>query len=133
MKTAITPELGTDFLMNELQHSENKEDFVLSLWMFWSESVTVSAREYQKVLSSRPINNWFLTELKKEDDEFFSLTSRYPEISGQDKDLLYIKCIYKLFSIFPMALLKAAKKRETRPQKTKVPGRRIEFSIINQN
>ncbi|MNY52716.1 hypothetical protein D3C86_1884120 [compost metagenome] len=72
-------------------------------------------------------------ELNKEEKEFSALASLYPEITGKDKDLLYIKCIYKLFSRFPMSLLQQAKKRDQKPQTTKVAGRKIELSIINQN
>ncbi|MDP3679741.1 MAG: hypothetical protein Q8R22_02770 [Flavobacterium sp.] len=133
MKATITQESGIDFLMNELQMSKTKEDFVLSFWLFWSENVTVNLIEYQKVIANTPVNNWFLTELKKEEIEFFDLSSRYPEITGKDKDLLYIKCTYKVMSRFPMSLLDTAKKREKQSQTTKVPGHRIEFPITDLN
>ncbi|RTY93211.1 hypothetical protein EKM01_03690 [Flavobacterium sp. RSP46] len=129
MKTTITQESSVDYLMNELQASQTKEDFILSFWMFWAQSVTVNSREFQNVVASTPISNWFMTELKKTENEFRSLISEYPDTQGKDKDWLYIKCVNKLMSRFPKSLLDQAKK----PQTIKVAGIRIETSILNQN
>ena len=129
MKTTITQESSVDYLMNELQASQTKEDFILSFWMFWAQSVTVNSREFQNVVASTPISNWFMTELKKTENEFRSLISEYPDTQGKDKDWLYIKCVNKLISRFPKSLLDQAKK----PQTIKVAGIRIETSILNQN
>lgn len=128
-KTTITQESSVDYLMNELQASQTKEDFILSFWMFWAQSVTVNSREFQNVVASTPISNWFMTELKKTENEFRSLISEYPDTQGKDKDWLYIKCVNKLMSRFPKSLLDQAKK----PQTIKVAGIRIETSILNQN
>jgi hypothetical protein len=133
MKTTITQESSVDYLMNELQASQTKEDFILSFWMFWAQSVTVNSREFQNVVASTPISNWFMTELKKTENEFRSLISEYPDTQGKDKDWLYIKCTYKVMSRFPMSLLDTAKKREKQSQTTKVPGYRIEFPITDLN
>lgn len=129
MKTTITQESSVDYLMNKLQASQTKEDFILSFWMFWAQSVTVNSREFQNVVASTPISNWFMTELKKTENEFRSLISEYPDTQGKDKDWLYIKCVNKLMSRFPKSLLDQAKK----PQTIKVAGIRIETSILNQN
>lgn len=128
-KTTITQESSVDYLMNELQASQTKEDFILSFWMFWAQSVTVNSREFQNVVASTPISNWFMTELKKTENDFRSLISEYPDTQGKDKDWLYIKCVNKLMSRFPKSLLDQAKK----PQTIKVAGIRIETSILNQN
>jgi hypothetical protein len=133
MKTAITQESSLDYLFNELQASQTKEDFILVFWMLWAESVTVNTREFQKVIASSPINKWFISELNKEENEFRSLISEYPDTQGRDKDWLYVKCVNKLMSIFPKSLLDQAKKREAKPQTIKVAGIRLETSIINQN
>lgn len=132
MKTA-TQENAVAYLMELLQATETKEDFVLEFWIFWVENVTIKLRDFQKTLANPPVNKWFMTFLEKEENEFRILAARYPEITGKDKDLLYCKCVNKMMSKFPKALLDEAKKIELKPQVTKVPGHKIEFSIINQN
>lgn len=126
-------ESAVDYLMNQIQIAKTKEDFILLFWFYWVESVTLTDREFQKVSANSVINYWFITELGKEQTEFWTLIAKYPDTQGRDRDWLYIKCVSKLMSRFPQALLQAAKKRESKPQKIKVAGIRIEFSIINQN
>jgi hypothetical protein len=134
MKTT-KQESSVDYLMNELQLSQTKTDFLLSFWIYWVESVTITSREFQQVLANAPINKWFLMELRKEETEFRFLSSGYSQLVGQGKeiDFLYVQCVSKLMSRFPLALLANAKKREQKPQTTKVSGIRIETSILNQN
>jgi hypothetical protein len=109
------------------------EYFTFSLWMFWCESVTINTREFQQVLANKSVNSWFLQELKKEQDECLAILERYENITQSDQNKLYVKCVVKLFSRFPLALLQQAKKRDVKPQTTRVAGHKIEFSIINQN
>jgi hypothetical protein len=134
MKTT-KQESSVDYLMNELQLSQTKTDFLLSFWIYWVESVTITSREFQQVLANAPINKWFLMELRKEETEFRFLSSSYSQLGGQGKeiDFLYVQCVSKLMSRFPLALLASAKKREQKPQTIKVSGIRIETSILNQN
>jgi len=135
MKTTTTKESFVDHLMNELQSSKTKEDFLLAFWTYWVESVTITSREFQQVVANASVNKWFIRELAKEEIEFRLLSSNYSELAGQGKeiDLLYVKCVSKLMSRFPQALLEAAKKRTEKPKIAKVAGIPIEFSIINQN
>lgn len=133
MNNTKKQESAVDYLMNELQAAKTKEDLILSFWFYWVESVTLNDRDYQKVSANAAVNKWFINELIKEETEFRMLIAKYPTTKGRDKDWLYIKCVSKLMSRFPQALLQAAKKREIRLQKIKVAGLRIDFSIINQN
>lgn len=132
MKTA-TQENAIAYLMELLQATETKEDFLLEFYIFWVENVTIKLRDFQKVLASSAVNRWFMTELHKEEAHYRILAAIYPEIRGRDKDQLYCKCVNKMMSRFPKALLEQAKKTELKPQVTEVPGHKIEFSIINQN
>lgn len=132
-KTTITQESGIEFLINQLEICETKEQFILSFWIFWTENVTLTAREFQKVIANSAINKWFLMELNKEETEFKMLSSRYNNLTAHDNNGLYARCVYKLMSRFPMSLLQEAKKRELKPQTTKVAGIKIEFSLTNLN
>ena len=134
-KTAITQESTLDYLIDELKLSETKEDFLMAFWIYWVESVTITSREFSQVLASATVNRWFLMELRKEEVEFKLLSSAYSQLEGhgEEIDLLYIKCISKLMSRFPLALLSNAKRRLQKPQTTKVGGVRIETSILNLN
>lgn len=109
------------------------EDFTLELYMLWCESVTGTSREFQQVLANRIVANWFVFELSKNQTEYNFLIKNYKSASIEDKTELYIKCIFGLFSKFPKSLLEDAKKRDEKPQTTKVAGIKIEYSIVNQN
>jgi hypothetical protein len=135
MNKTATQESSIDYLIKELDLSETKSDFILVLWLHWSESVTINDREFQKVIANTSVNKWFLNFIAKEEIEFKTLAAEYSELAGQGEEIdkLYVKCVSKVMSRFPQALLEKAKKREIKPQTTKVEGRKIEFSIINQN
>jgi hypothetical protein len=135
MKTTQNHKEVTDYETLEalFNQAPTIDCFMFSLWMFWCESVTVNSREFQQVLSNPKVNKWFLLELGKEEKECATLLLKYDNVNQKDKNRLYIKCVYKLFSRFPMALLEVAKKRMEKQKTTKVSGLRIEFSILNQN
>jgi hypothetical protein len=135
MSKTTTQESSIDYLMNELELSKTKSDFILSLWLHWAESVTITSREFQQVIANASVNKWFLNFIGKEEIEFKTLSARYSELVGQSEEIdkLYVKCVSKVMSRFPQALLEQAKRRIVKPQTTKVEGRKIEFSIINQN
>ncbi|WP_348814102.1 hypothetical protein [Flavobacterium maritimum] len=135
MNKTASQESSIDYLINELELSQTKSDFVLSLWLYWAESVTTTSREFQQVIANAPVNKWFLNFIAKEEIEFKTLSVKYSELAGQGKEIdrLYVKCMSKVMSRFPKALLEQAKKRELKPQTTKVAGHKIEFSIVNQN
>jgi hypothetical protein len=130
-QTTEVPSVET--VLELLDQAPNLEHFTFSLWMFWCESVTINTREFQQVLANKSVNSWFLQELKKEQDECLAILERYENITQSDQNKLYVKCVVKLFSRFPLALLQQAKKRDVKPQTTRVAGHKIEFSIINQN
>lgn len=109
------------------------EDFTFELYMLWCESVTGTSREFQQVLANRAISNWFSLELSKNEAEYNFLIRNYKTASIEDRTELYIKCIFGLFSKFPKPLLEDAKKRDEKPQITKLAGIKIEYSIVNQN
>jgi hypothetical protein len=126
-------ESSVDYLMAKLQASKNKEAFLLDFWFYWVESVTLTDKEFQKVCANGAVNRWFMMELAKEENEYRAIIAQYQEVKGRQRDWLYIKCVNKLMSRFPQALLQQAKKRELKPQTTKVAGMKIEFKIFNQN
>ncbi len=130
MKTTIK-ESAVDYLMSHLEVCETKEDLLLAFWFYWVESVTTNTIDFQKVLARSAVNKWFLIELQKEENEFKTLLARYPDTAGKDKDWLYCKCISRLMSRFPKALLEDAKKRDQKT--TKISGIRIEISIEKLN
>jgi hypothetical protein len=134
-KTTVTQESSIDYLINELEVSKTKADFILALWLHWAQSVTITSREFQQVVANASVNKWFLNFISKEEIEFKTLSARYSELAGQGREIdrLYVECVSKVMSKFPKALLEQAKKRAIGPQTTKVEGRKIEFSIINQN
>lgn len=109
------------------------DDFTLELYIVWSESVTISCREFQQVLANKSISKWFLMELSKHENEYDFLIKNYATASIENRTELYIKCILPLFSKFPKPLLDEAKKRIEKPSTIIVEGIKIEYSIINQN
>lgn len=134
MKTT-TQELAFDYLYKQLQASHTKEDFLLAFWMYWVDSVTNSDREFSQVLASTSVNKWFIGFVAKEEKEFQMLSKSYFELAGQGKEIdeLYIKCVVKVMSYFPKALLEAAKRRTEKPKICRFSGIKIEFSTLNQN
>lgn len=133
MNNTKQKESSVDHLMSELQLSQSSEDFLLAFWFYWVESVTLTDLEFQKVCANGAVNRWFMIELAKEENEYRILIAQYQDVQGRSRDWLYIKCVNKLMSRFPQALLQEAKKRELKPQTTKVAGKKIEFKIFNQN
>jgi hypothetical protein len=133
MNNTKQKESSVDHLMNELQLSQSCEDFLLAFWFYWVESVTLTDQEFQKVCANAAVNRWFMIELAKEENEYRTLIAQYQDVQGRSRDWLYIKCVNKLMSRFPQALLQQAKKRELKPQITKVAGKKIEFKIFNLN
>jgi hypothetical protein len=129
MKTTINPENLKQLFDLDL----TTEDFTLELYLIWAKTVTITMREYQQVIASAPICRWFINEIAKHQKEYEYLISHYKTASVEDRVEFFIKCVYPIFSIFPQALLQEAKKREQKPQTTKVAGITIEFSIINLN
>jgi hypothetical protein len=121
----IKQEDSIAYLIDSLDKTLDREDFILSIWMLWTESVTTTSCQYQQVLHDPAVNRWFLKFIQNEEMEFRTLAKQYPELAGKAKemDLLYVKCLNKVMSRFPQALLERAKKRSTK----------TEFSIITQN
>lgn len=109
------------------------EEFKFELYMMYCESVTVTAREFQQVVSNKSVCNYFLEQLQLQEQEYMLLIKNYPNASSGDCNKLFIDCIYKIFSRFSPPLLAKAKKRDEKPQKIKVKGIKIELSILNQN
>jgi hypothetical protein len=132
MKTN-TLESAVDYLMSQLEVCETKEDFILAFWFYWVDSVTTTSIEFLKVFACAPVNKWFMQELKKNEGDFREFISNYPDTKGNDKDWLYCKCISKLMSRFPKALLNEARKRDKKPQSTKIKEVRTFISIAKLN
>lgn len=133
MKTTIKKESTEDYLMSHLEISETNEDLILAFWMYWVDSVVTNSIDFQKVLSCSAVNKWFICELWKQELIFKSTISSFPEIKGKDKDWLYCKCIGKLMSRFPKALLESAKKKEEKLHLIEINGLKILLPIEQQN
>ncbi|MRX40377.1 hypothetical protein GJU43_13905 [Flavobacterium sp. LC2016-23] len=133
MRSKITKESAEDFLMSQLEVHKTKEDLILAFWLYWVDSVTITAVEFQKVLACSSVNKWFMIELEKEETEFDKIIETYPDTSGKDKDWLYCKYISRLMSKFPKALLDFAKKHENKEQAARIPGLKIEIQIAKLN
>ena len=71
------------------------EDMIQRHWQNWTEGNAVSLRHWQKLLISGSINRWFLTELKKIEEEFRRTVARYDETDTVTK-LDYNKCFHRL-------------------------------------
>ncbi|MEO6176973.1 MAG: hypothetical protein ABIP27_17605 [Flavobacterium circumlabens] len=132
MKTN-SKESAADYLMSQLKLSKTKEDFILAFWFYWVDSVTVNPVEFLKVFACAPVNKWFMLELKKNEVDFRDFISNYPDTKGNDKDWIYCKCISKLMSRFPKALLDQAKKPEQKKPLTRIQGIRTSFLITKLN
>lgn len=135
MSKTTTQESSVDYLMKELRESQTKSDFMLVFWHHWVDSVTVTSREFQQVFANSAVNKWFLQFIANEEKQFKTLVAGYSELAGQGEeiDILYVRCVSKIMSHFPQALLEAAKKRTEKPKTIKVVGITIELSIINLN
>lgn len=94
---------------------EQYESIIWNFYSNWCASVTISLKEFQQVLASAPINAWFRMELTKREIEFNELTDRYsdPNVTPQDFEKCYHKCLFSLFNIRPTALLNQIKKTKT--------------------
>ncbi len=129
MKTIITKQEKFETLEQLFNQAPDVDSFMFSLWELWCESVTINSIEFQQVLANRSVNNWFLTELKKEEKECAMLLLEYEDASQDDKNKLYVKCIYNLFSKFPLALLQQAKKREVKLQIPVILTTQFQFKV----
>lgn len=132
MKNTINNESAVDYLMSNMEACETKEDLILVFWEYWVASVTIGSREFQQVFANAAVNRWFMRELAKQEEEFKLLSALYPEVTGKAKDQLYCELVSKLMNIFPMALLKEAKKKQI-IKKIKIKGIEIETFILSQN
>lgn len=115
---------------------EEYEMLFFDTYFRWCESVTITAREFQKVLANAAINRWYRIEFAKCEAEFEHLTSRYEgheTVTSVDFKKCYATCTVQMFNIRPMALLHEAKKTEVKPSTTLVRGIAIPFSIVNLN
>lgn len=130
MTTAkINPEDLTQLFDLEL----TTDDFTLELYLIWAKTVTENMREYQQVIANSAVSKWFVTQIAKHKDEYELLIQNYTTASITDRTELYLKCVYPVFSHFPLALLKEAKKRTEKPRMNKAAGINIEFNIVNLN
>lgn len=107
-------------------------NFKLEKYLLWCETVSISNKEFQKVVANRKIANWFNAEYEKCLQEYNLSASKYPPYLSENDYLELLEvCIDKIFSRFPSALLEEAKKKTAPTPKGMPPG--IEVSLINQN
>lgn len=104
-------------------------DLTFELFFLWAQTVTVTERELQKVIANTQINKWFNSQLKTIQFDYEILNQNYK----MEDQKVYARMVFKLFSIFPKALIEEAKKREEKPKTTTVSGLSIEFPISNLN
>lgn len=112
---------------------EEYELLIFGAYARWCESITINAREFQKVLANAAVNRWYLTEYAKCEAEFTLLTKRYEgSITTEDFKRCYSDCTYRMFNIRPTALLQEIKKTRV-VSYLKVRGVKIPSSTFNQN
>jgi hypothetical protein len=86
--------------------TQDYENMLLGSYVRWCESVTVDAREYQKVIANAKINKWYIAEYAKCETEFNLLTQRYEKsITTEDLKRCYNNCTYKMFYQKPSILI----------------------------
>jgi hypothetical protein len=107
------------------------ENMLFGAYARWCESVTINAREFQKVIANSAVNKWYLIEYAKCEAEFQQLTGRYENLTAQDYKRCYNDCTFRMFNIRPTALLEAIKKTPN-VNNPRVPGIKM-FNAINQN
>ena len=113
--------------------AEDYENMIFGGYARWCESVTINAREFQKVIANSSINKWYLMEYAKCEKEFNTLTDRYGNsITPADFQRCYADCTYGMFNIRPAALLQKIKKTNV-VSYLKVRGVRIPSLTFNQN
>lgn len=133
MKIKSKNETPQDFLMSQLEICETKEDLIMAFWFYWVDNVVTKSDEFQMVLASALVNRWFITELRKGELEFRNLMLKFPDTDGKERDWQYCKCISKLMSRFPKALIESAKSRKLREKPIKIQGIKIFIPIKHQN
>lgn len=109
------------------------EDMIFGSYARWCESVTINAREFQKVIANSAVNKWYLMEYAKCEEKFATMTQRYDEnIPVKDYQTFYNDCTYGMFNIRPTALLQEIKKTRAASY-LKVHGVKIPSLTFNQN
>lgn len=116
--------------LEKIIYNTNLDQIEFELFFMWSESVTIDSREFQKVLSNAGVKRWFDYELGKHINEYYFLANQYPNATENDLFKLYLKCIAKIFSYRPQALLEVAKRKEVT---TEVKGIALTTSLIRMN
>ena len=113
--------------------AEDYENMIFGGYARWCESVTINAREFQKVIANSAINKWYLMEYAKCEKEFNNLTDRYGNsITTEDFKRCYNDCTFGMFNIRPTALLQEIKKTRA-VSYLKVHGVKIPSLTFNQN
>lgn len=113
--------------------AEDYENMIFGAYARWCESVTINAREFQKVLANSAVNKWYLMEYAKCEEKFATMTQRYDEnIPVKDYQTFYNDCTYGMFNIRPTALLQEIKKTRA-VSYLKVHGVKIPSLTFNQN
>jgi len=115
--------------------AEDYENMIFGAYARWCESVTINAREFQKVLANSAVNKWFLVEYAKCEAEFNMMTNRYEgsvTVSIEDLKICYIDCTHRINNIRPTALLLEIKKTKA-VSYLKVHGVKIQSITFNQN
>ena len=113
--------------------AEDYENMIFGGYARWCESVTINAREFQKVIANSAVNKWYLMEYAKCEEKFAAMTQRYDEsIPVKDYQTFYNDCTYGMFNIRPTALLQEIKKTRA-VSYLKVHGVKIPSLTFNQN
>lgn len=96
-------------ILNKLEITRTQyESIMWNLYYNWCQGVTTNNRELQQVLANSAINSWFRIELTKCEADFLEKTRFYTNstVTAKDYNRCYTECLYSLFSIRPMPLLK---------------------------
>lgn len=93
-----------------LQYPLNEyKDMLLESLIHWANTHTNSHKQLQQVILTKSIQNWFLKEYKKSENEWRAIIKQYPNSSTTDKRKLYITIVSRVYTVYPNSLLKELK------------------------
>tara|TARA_R110002096_G_scaffold369525_1_gene562766 strand:- start:1557 stop:1895 length:339 start_codon:yes stop_codon:yes gene_type:complete len=93
------------------QTTKERNDMLLEAFFFWAGKFTTTKTQYQIVICSKPIQNWFFTEYAKLENEFIVFVNRHSGGSVKEDNTLYNRMMLKIYSIYPKVLLDDIKKK----------------------
>lgn len=95
--------------------AEDYEKMTLNAWLDWAEEHSLNYKHWRNIISSRPVNKWFLTEYAKLEGEFLSMVRLYQDADHSimiDLQRIYAECIVAIECMYPKSLLEKLRPKE---------------------